>query len=110
MAFQVVNGSCLQPNASYISCEDERGNLDTFYNVKASYRLPPNLVAEACNIDPRCVAFMVTTDRQWGYLLEHFRSPTVHGVYTLVNSTRRDRPEVLTLDRRAFRRVSTSRF
>lgn len=87
---QLVKGSCLSPNSSYIACEDREGNLDTFYTTKAEYRLPPNLVAQACDIDDRCVAFMVTNDRQHGFLLEHFRSPTVKGVYTLANFSRPD--------------------
>lgn len=55
----------------------------------ATYNLPPNLVAEACRIDEFCVGFMVTNDRQFGSLLEHFDSPIVKEVWTRVPHSRR---------------------
>ena len=54
------------------------------YARQATYNLPPNLVAEACRIDEFCVGFMVTNDRQYGSLLEHFVSPSVKEVWTRV--------------------------
>lgn len=62
----VTSGSCLHPQSQFVHCHDDRGNMDTWYGVKARYNLPPNLVAEACRIDNRCSGFMVSQDRQWG--------------------------------------------
>ncbi|GAB5033180.1 Hypothetical protein NocV09_01201330 [Nannochloropsis oceanica] len=80
----LTEGSCLKPNSQFVHCHDDRGNLDTFYNAKANYPLPPHLVADACRRDNRCAGFMVTQDRQIGVLLEHFVSPPVTDIWTRV--------------------------
>lgn len=80
----LTDGSCLKPGSQFVHCHDDAGNLDTFYNVKANYPLPPHLVADACRRDNRCAGFMATQDRQIGVLLEHFTSPPVTDIWTRV--------------------------
>lgn len=35
---KVINGSCLSPNSSYVKCHDDKGHMDTFYNIKGKGR------------------------------------------------------------------------
>ena len=80
----LTEGSCLKPGSQFVRCHDDHGNIDTFYQVKANYPLPPHLIADACRRDGNCTGFMVTQDRQVGVLLEHFASPPVTDVWTRV--------------------------
>lgn len=79
---KVVQGSCLSPDAQFVMCSDQKGHIDTFYEVTVGYNLPPNLIAEACRFNGGCVGFMVTNDRRWGYLLRHANTSGVSRVYT----------------------------
>jgi len=56
--------------------------------VKATYNLPPNLMAEACRVDPACTGFVVTQDRQYGMLLEHHKSKEVTDTWIKVPKRR----------------------
>jgi hypothetical protein len=32
----MTNGSCIHPNSTFLKCEDDTGNIDTWYDVKVS--------------------------------------------------------------------------
>jgi hypothetical protein len=72
----------------FVHCSDPRGGLDTWYSVKARYNLPPNLMAEACRVDPACTGFVVTQDRQWGMLLENHRTEEVTDIWIKIPKRR----------------------
>ena len=66
-ATTIEHGSCYNPNARYITCP----NTDAYFNILTTYQLPPFLIADACNKDVACAAFMVTNDQKEGYLLRY---------------------------------------
>lgn len=52
----ITEGSCLHKGRhwQFVHCHDAQGNIDTWFEAKARFNLPPNLIAEACKVDPAC--------------------------------------------------------
>lgn len=86
----ITEGSCLhkQRKWQFVHCHDDAGHLDTWLYPKAQYPLPPNLLWEACKVDALCAGFMVTQDRQWGWLLEYHQTDSVTDAWIKVPKRR----------------------
>lgn len=97
----ITEGSCLHRKKKweFVHCSDPRGGLDTWLEVKATYPLPPNLIAEACRVDPACAGFVVTQDRQFGMLLEYHNTSEVTDIWIKVPKRRLHNGTVLHVSR-----------
>jgi hypothetical protein len=58
------------PGTQYLVCTGA-GTTDASLVTFATFQLPPFLVEEACDKNPACVGFMVSTDQTQGWLLQY---------------------------------------
>jgi hypothetical protein len=75
--FQLVPGTCLSPpGAMYVTCGY---GVDAFLSPVVQFNLPPYLIEQACDTNPKCAGYMVTTDQSTGWLLQYYFCTTCTG-------------------------------